>query len=103
MPFDCTIERSGDTMTVAPEGDVDAASAAALRQVLQQVVEQPGARTVEVDMSRVTFLDSSGLGVLVAAHRAAQNRGASLRLRDPGPMVKMVLEVTNLDQVLVAD
>ena len=103
MPFDCTIEREGETIVVMPEGDVDVANAALLRQVLQQVVERRDCTKLDIDMSSVTFLDSSGLGMLVAAHRAATAQGIALRLREPGPMVRMVLEVTNLHRVLAPD
>lgn len=103
MSFDCTIERNGDTLVVLPEGDVDIDNAAVLRQVLQQVLDRRDCAHVEVDMSEVTFLDSSGLGMLVAARRAAEAQGATLRLRSPGPMVRMVLEVTNLYDGFVAE
>ncbi|MFC7532002.1 STAS domain-containing protein [Actinoplanes sp. GCM10030250] len=103
MSFDCTIERNGDTLVVVPEGDVDIDNAAVLRQVLQQVIDRGDCPHVEVDMSSVTFLDSSGLGMLVAARRAAEAKGATLRLSNPGPVVRMVLEVTNLhDSFVVA-
>ncbi|MEV4639906.1 STAS domain-containing protein [Actinoplanes sp. NPDC049548] len=100
MPFDCTIEREGDTIVVVPEGDVDVDNAALLRQVLQQVVDRRDCTRLDIDMSAVTFLDSSGLGMLVAAQRAANARGITLKLRDPGPVVRMVLEVTNLHATL---
>ena len=103
MPFDCTIEREGETIVVMPEGDVDVANAALLRQVLQQVVERRDCTKLDIDMSSVTFLDSSGLGMLVAAHRAATAQGIALRLREPGPMVRMVLEIANLDGILLKD
>ncbi|MBG0562470.1 STAS domain-containing protein [Actinoplanes aureus] len=103
MSFDCTIERTGDSLVVFPEGDLDINNAAVLRQVLQQVLDRRDCAHVEVDMSAVTFLDSSGLGMLVAARRAAEAQGATLRLRAPGPMVRMVLEVTNLYQQFVVE
>jgi anti-anti-sigma factor len=101
--YDCTIERQDDRIVVIPEGDVDAANAAMLRQVLQQIVERQDCRRLDVDLRKVSFLDSSGLGMFVAAHRAAAARGITLRLRDPGPMVRMVLQVTNLDGVLTGE
>ncbi len=103
MSFDCTIERDGDTIRVAPEGDIDAANAPLLREVLRQVLETGEAGHVEVAMRDVTFLDSSGLGMLVAAQRAATAKGRTLMLREAGPVVRMVLEVTHLDGVLLAD
>jgi hypothetical protein len=53
-----------------------------------------------IDLSSVTFLDSSGLGMVVAAHRAAAAQGITVQLRNPGPVVRMVLEVTDLLDVL---
>jgi anti-sigma B factor antagonist len=103
MAFDCTIERRHDRMVVVPEGDIDVGSAAAMRQLLQQIIERKDVRHVDVDMRAVTFLDSTGLGMFVAAHRAAAARDITLRLRAPGPVVRMVLEVTHLDGILTAD
>ncbi len=103
MSFDCTIERQGDTIRVAPEGDIDSANAPLLREILRQVLETGDAAHVEVTMRDVTFLDSSGLGMLVAAQRAATAKGRTLMLREAGPVVRMVLEVTHLDGVLLAD
>ncbi|AEV83616.1 anti-sigma-factor antagonist [Actinoplanes sp. SE50] len=100
MDFGCTIERHGDRVVIVPEGDIDAESAAALRQVLRQAVETDGFAHVEVDLHRVSFLDSIGLGVFVAARKAAHARGLTFRLRDFGPMVKMLLQVTNLEETL---
>ncbi|WP_229074699.1 STAS domain-containing protein [Actinoplanes sp. DH11] len=97
-----TIEREGETLVLAPEGDLDVANAAVLREALQQIVERRDCSRLDVDMSAVTFLDSSALGVLVAARRAAEAHGITLRMRNPGPMVRMVLEVTNLYDTLVA-
>ena len=103
MSFDCTIERQGDMIRVAPEGDIDAANAPLLREILRQVLESSEAQHVEVTMRDVTFLDSSGLGMLVAAQRAATAKGRTLMLREAGPVVRMVLEVTHLDGILLAD
>jgi len=101
MAFDCTVERQGDTVVVTPEGDVDLETATYLREVLRRVVADKHDGRIDVNMSAVTFLDSSGIGMLVAARRAAEVKGIVLKLREPGPMVRMVLEVANLDGLLI--
>ena len=101
MSFDCTIERAGDTITVVPEGDIGMETTPLMREVLRQVVESHDNGRIDVDMRAVTFLDSTGLGMLVAAHRAAAAKGIDLRLCEPGPVVGMVLQIANLDDVLV--
>ena len=101
MAFECTVERQGDTVVVTPEGDIDLETATYLREVLRRVVADKQDGRIDVDMRAVTFLDSSGIGMLVAARRAAEIKGITLRLREPGPMVRMVLEVANLDGLLI--
>ncbi|MET0415250.1 MAG: STAS domain-containing protein [Actinoplanes sp.] len=101
MSFDYTILRDGDTITVAPEGDISLETIPVLREVLRQVVESHENGRIDVDMTSVTFLDSSGIGVLVAAKRAAAARGTDLMLTEPGPMIRMVLQISNLEEILV--
>ena len=103
MSFDYTIQRQGDTITVAPQGDIALETVPVLREVLRNVVDSHAYGRIDVDMTGVTFLDSSGIGVLVAAQRAAAGNGTQLMLRDPGPMIRMVLQIAHLDGVLLRD
>jgi anti-anti-sigma factor len=103
VSFDCAIERAGDTIIVAPKGDISMETTATMRELLRQVVESHSGNRVDVDMRDVTFLDSTGLGMLVAAHRAAAAKGIDLKLTDPGPVVKMVLDISALTAVLVRE
>jgi anti-anti-sigma factor len=95
------IRRQGDTITVAPEGDISLETTPVLREVLRQVVESQEGGRIDVELRSVTFLDSAGIGVLVAARRAAAAKDTRLMLTDPGPMIRMVLEIAGLDGVLV--
>jgi anti-anti-sigma factor len=103
MNFECTVDRKADVVVVTPAGDIDLDTAPRLRQTLQDVIGSADVQRIDVDMRNVTFLDSTGIGIFVAAHKAAAEKGASLALRQPGPMVRMVLELTNLLPMLVAD
>ena len=54
---------------------------------------------VVVDMSGVDFCDSTGMNVLLAAHRRAREQGGDLELAAPRPAVKKILQVTGLESV----
>jgi anti-anti-sigma factor len=95
------IERDGDTIIVVPEGDIGIETVDVLREVLRSVIDSREGGAIDIDMQAVTFLDSSGIGVLIAAQRAGAARGTRLMLTRPGPMVRMVLEVAHLDLTLV--
>ncbi len=67
----------------------------ALREKAKSLVAE-GKKKVVLNMDNVTFIDSAGLGTLVAAHHSAKNQGASLRLCHLGSKFQEVLQITKL-------
>ena len=68
------------TRVVTVAGDVDVLSGTRLRRTLGDELDAPGIRAVVVDLTAVTLLSSTGLAVLVDAHRHAQQRDRLLLL-----------------------
>jgi anti-sigma B factor antagonist len=93
------VNKSGDVTIVHVAGEVDVASAPELRSRLEEV--GPAEGRVIVDLTEVGFLDSTGLGVLVAGWKRFQNgEGTScLSLVVTRPEILRVLEVTGLTDV----
>jgi anti-sigma B factor antagonist len=87
----------GAVLTVA--GEVDLATAPQLQAKLVDLVDD-GVGGVVVDLTPVAFMDSTGLGVLLAAHRRAQAGGPAIRLVCPEGPVLRVLRLTGLVQIL---
>ena len=83
--------------TVTLSGEIDLASAPAVWEALEAAVED--ATCLVVDLSEVRFIDSTGLSVLVRAHRRLANHGGALVVRSPSEMAGRVLRVTGLDTV----
>ena len=79
-------------------GEIDFTSAGPVQATLTAMV-LPGGGTVVADLGRVTFIDSSGLGVLVQAHRTAREQQTRL-LVVASPPVRKLLALTALDTVL---
>jgi len=67
----------------------------ALREKVKALIAA-GKKKVVLNMDNITFIDSAGLGTLVAAHHSARNQGASLRLCHLGSKFKEVLQITKL-------
>ncbi len=94
--FDLARMEYGGHPVVFVYGEIDVLTAPRLHETLQEVVaESP--RTLLVDLANVTFIDSTGLGALVVAHRHLEERGGKLRLVSVPPPVAQVLEVTGLN------
>ena len=79
-------------------GEIDVYTAPKLRERLIELVNS-GQRNVVVDLGRVEFLDSTGLGVLVGAHRRLKARDGSLNLVCPHERLLKVFRITGLDTV----
>ena len=87
-----------DRTVVRLEGELDAYSAPALVACFDDLVAR-GVTDVVVDLGRVTFIDSTGLGVLVSAWNSAAERGGTVELVASDPRVVRVLAMTSLDQL----
>ncbi|SOD72058.1 anti-sigma B factor antagonist [Jatrophihabitans sp. GAS493] len=79
-------------------GDVDFYSAPALRERLTDLLEE-GERPVIVDLSAVGFIDSTGLGALVAALNLANERARTLSIVANQDRVTKLFRITGLDGV----
>ncbi len=88
----------GTRVAIHVEGEVDVFGAGALRQTILDLIEA-GWTDLVVDLHRVSFMDSTGLGVLVGALKRTRAHGGRLQLvTDQERMVK-VLRMTALSQV----
>lgn len=94
-------ELEGDVVVLALDGRLNMVAAPRLKAAVDASVQGGRARLV-VDMSAVTFMDSSGLGVLIAGLKRARQGKGDLRIAGVSEQVATVLRLTNLDKVLRA-
>jgi len=87
-----------DDVTLRVSGEIDLYTAPALREAALAALRQHGT-TLRVDLRDVTFMDSTGIEVLLATRRRAELEGGSLTLCRLTPAVRRVIEVTGLDRL----
>jgi anti-sigma B factor antagonist len=108
-PFAIEVERRDHVTIVRPRGELDFATVEALRAALDAAVaetlraardgfERP-ARLL-VDLSRLSFIDSTAVHLLVALDERARRDGFELTLLAPAAPIDRVIRVCGLDQVL---
>lgn len=85
---------------VRPTGQVNASNAVEFDQQLKSAILADRYGTVLVDMQQVESMDSAGLGVLVSALRLAQQRNQRFSICGVGDSVRMIFELTQLDQAM---
>jgi anti-sigma B factor antagonist len=89
------VEEAPDGAVVRVHGEVDMDTAPALRECLNALTGR-----VVVDLSETTFLDSSGMSVLVTQRNRLIGVGGDLSLRAPRHLVLRALEITGLDRLI---
>lgn len=92
--------RAGGVTVVALRGELDLVAVPPVRAALREVFVRGGADRVHLDLSRVEFIDSSGVGLLVWAYKQARVFQVGFALVTPTPDVSQVLRVLGLDRVL---
>jgi anti-sigma B factor antagonist len=96
------MEVVGGIGLIRVKGDIDLLDAPRLDEVAQKMIGD-GAHTLVIDLDGVPFMDSSGLRVLIDAHRRANAHGGTITVRRPSPFIHSLLELTGLDRVLLVD
>jgi len=97
-PFTVSCDSSPGVVTVVVTGEVDLDTAPTVRDEILRHLHS-GAN-VHLDLGQVTFMDSSGLHVLLATTRRASLVGAELQLVRVSPRLKRLLELPGTDAVL---
>jgi anti-anti-sigma factor len=89
----------GDTYIVRLRGELDLPGCDSVEAALMQA-EDSGARKILVDLDQLSYIDSTGLRVLVRAARRADSNGDRLRMTRGAGHVAEIFRLTTLDQIL---
>ncbi len=99
MPPGPRVERLDDIVVVTLSGELDAYDARALRETFHEVVED-GPAVIVLDLTGVSFLDSTVLGAIVGLLRRVREAGGELRTVLPETTARRIFEITGLDKAL---
>ena len=92
------IRPSQDTAVVALEGEVDIYSAPQFKETLLSGIDD-GATAIVVDLARVTFIDSTALGVLVSGAKRVRPKNGRLDIVCTDENITRIFEITGLDRI----
>ncbi|MFD0854542.1 STAS domain-containing protein [Actinomadura adrarensis] len=98
--LDISVEASGPWLTVRLRGELDLNTAPTLNEQVDDLVARRSPPRIALEMSEVTFCDSSGLNTLVRLWRRTTAKDGRLVLLRPPDLVVRTLEITGLDRYL---
>ena len=93
------VDAGADFVVVAAHGEVDLDTAAGLDQAVRTALRT--SPHLVVDLTHVTFIDSSAIAMMLNVHRHADALGLTVTWSNPRPQARRVLGITGADQVLL--
>ena len=95
------VDQGGGSAVTRLSGDLDIMTSVEVKRDLALLVDA-GHVALQLDLSEVGFVDSSGLGALVAIHRHAEAQGGSFVVQSVPPQVQRLFDITRLGDLLTA-
>ncbi len=96
------IDRDRDpyTLVVYLIGEIDHHTAAQMRMIIDGEVENSLPRRLILDMEKVGFMDSSGVGLILGRQRLMKKLGGMLIIKNPCPAVHKILKLAGLEELI---
>lgn len=98
MPMNLT--DSGGTVTLTLAGEVDHHGARAMMEEVSDAIAQRLPRRLILDLSGITFMDSSGIALLLRTHRQMAQLGGVLRVTAIPPQARRVLDAAGIGRLI---
>jgi anti-sigma B factor antagonist len=92
------LESHGSVLRVLGLNELNATNCIAFRDEIRAFLKEEH-RQVELDFAGLRFVDSSGLGALVAIHKTLCSRQGFVRILNPTPSVQQILELTRMHRI----
>jgi anti-sigma B factor antagonist len=100
MDLTISAEKKDDAIILYVHGEVDAYTAPRLNERLAPLVLSGETPKVTVDLERVSYMDSTGIGIFIGALKASKQSGCQLLLQNVTPRVERLFRITGLHEII---
>lgn len=97
------IEQTGEVLTAYLGGEIDHHTAKNMRQEIDNAVELNMPTLLVLDFSDVSFMDSSGIGLVMGRYRTLLKTGAELHISGTSPQIYKVMKLAGLERLARID
>lgn len=93
------INAVGELLTVYLDGEIDHHSARGIREKIDEAIEFNMPSLLILDFGRVTFMDSSGIGLVMGRYKILEKKGAKLNLTNLPPNIYKVMKLAGIERL----
>ncbi len=94
-----TIKSSKDEVTAIIQGELDHHSAGEIRRSIDETVERLRPKLLKIDFSQVSFMDSSGIGLIMGRYNTMQIIGGKVEVKNPSPSIEKILKISGIQKL----
>ncbi len=95
-----TTQHAGDRLIVYLDGEIDHFSAQMLRTEMEEQIKQTNPKTLHLDFKNVTFMDSSGVGMIIGRYKTMEARGGHVTAGGFKPQVEKLFRMAGLHRII---
>ncbi|MBY6024572.1 anti-anti sigma factor [Priestia aryabhattai] len=99
MNLKIDVQDAGQEYRITLAGEIDAYTAPNLKEKFMEIAEQDGVK-ITIDLTDVSYMDSTGLGVFIALLKASKKHNGSLRFVGVSERLKRLFDITGLTDIL---
>ena len=98
-----TVKTGGGKMTASIHGDIDHHNAFSIRSKIDEALLTDKPEILALNLSGVSFMDSSGLGLILGRLNKAETVGAVLTIEDPTPQIRKILDLAGIGRMITIE
>ena len=95
-----TLDARRETITVQIEGELDHCSAERVRATLDALIADPHVKRLVIDLEKLTFMDSSGIGMMIGRYKRMRSRGGTMGVMPGNARIERMMELSGLYQIV---
>ena len=92
--------QKGKALYIQLEGEIDHHSAQGIREKIDMAFDPTDCRQMIFDFSSVTFMDSSGIGMIIGRYKNAKKRGGSVSITGMSPEIGRIFQISGLAKII---
>jgi stage II sporulation protein AA (anti-sigma F factor antagonist) len=98
--MDVKFKREGNTLIVLVEGEIDHHTAIRARERIDSTFLMEPVKNIVMDLSKVTFMDSAGIGLIQGRISRVSSIGGKVSIRKPKPEIIRILKMSKIDSIV---
>lgn len=99
--MDVRFKKDGVTLIVSIEGEIDHHTSRLLKERIDNKFIMETVKNMIIDLTRVTFMDSAGIGLIMGRMKRVLSVGGRMSIRNPKPEVLKMLKMSNVDNLII--